>query len=542
MEEKPQKKNVRDSLAEQFIKILESNEPLQWVKTWSSGRYSLPYNGQSERRYNGINRMILMFKAMEMGWTDPRYYTFHQVSQMDGCKIRAGEKATAVEYWLVRDTKEKRSMTFSDCEKLLKDDPSRKEVEFYAYPKVAYVFNAAQVEGLKLLPQPERPPLEENKLADEIIKTMAENMEVRLIYGGNEAYYRPDTDSVHLPPRDSFFSTDDLTSTTLHELAHATSSPTRLDRPITGYYQDPESYAKEELFAELASVYASAELGLKMSDSVINNHAAYVQHWIAAIKENSNVLFTALKEADKIADYLIEKGRVQELKEKLTLAAQVPKIAPETASQIHPGEALYLVDDTTYLHVQPTEGGWDYSLYDKESKKLLDGGVIETATIEESPVRSLAGAVRTEVFAIQGMTPTSVVYSDPVILEELQAAQIHDGAMSYEIWQLKDTPENKALLFSDYAYASLYRLTESRYDKVYEARAGKDDSTLDQIYYRFNVNHPADFQGHSLSMSDVVVLNNNGQRTAWYCDTLGFREVPGFIKAQNQTEKRGRAR
>ena len=136
MEEKPQKKNVRDSLAEQFIKILESNEPLQWVKTWSSGRYSLPYNGQSERRYNGINRMILMFKAMEMGWSDPRYYTFHQVSQMDGCKIRAGEKATAVEYWLVRDTKQKKSMTFTEYEKLLKDDPSRKEVEFYAYPKV----------------------------------------------------------------------------------------------------------------------------------------------------------------------------------------------------------------------------------------------------------------------------------------------------------------------------------------------------------------------------------------------------------------------
>ena len=187
MEEKPQKKNVRDALAEQFIKILESNEPLQWVKTWSSGRFSLPYNGQTERRYNGINRMILMFKAMELGWTDPRYYTFHQVSQMDGCKIRAGEKATAVEYWLVRDTKEKRSMTFSEYEKLLKDDPSRNEVEFYAYPKVAYVFNAAQVEGLKLLPQPEWPPLEENQLADEIIKTMAENMEVKLIYGGNEA-------------------------------------------------------------------------------------------------------------------------------------------------------------------------------------------------------------------------------------------------------------------------------------------------------------------------------------------------------------------
>lgn len=442
-EEKQQRKSVRDAFAEKFISILESNEPLQWVKGWSSGGYSLPYNGQTERRYNGINRMILMFKAMEMDWSDPRFYTFNQVSQMDGCKIRAGEKATAVEYWLVRDTKEKRSMTFSEYEKLLKDDPSRKEVEFYAYPKTAYVFNAAQVEGLQLLHQPERPPLEENKLADEIIKTMSENMEVRLIYGGNEAYYNPATDTVHLPPRDSFYTVEDYASTCLHELAHATSAPSRLDRHVVGYHQNPELYAKEELFAEIASTYASAEIGLEVSDSVINNHAAYVQHWLKAIKENHNVLFTAIKEADKIADYLIEKGRVAELKEKLSLAAEAP---------------------------QQLEG------------------------------------------------------------------------MSYEIWQLKDAPENKALLFSDYTYASLFRLDESRYDKVYEARAGADDDSLGSIYYKFNVNHPEDFKGHSLSMSDVVVLNDNGKKTAFYVDRIGFREVSNFCRQPQQVEKRGRAR
>ena len=78
-DEKQQRKSVRDSFAEKFISILESSEPLQWVKGWSSGQFSLPYNGQTERRYNGINRMVLMFKAMEMGWSDPRYYTFKQV-------------------------------------------------------------------------------------------------------------------------------------------------------------------------------------------------------------------------------------------------------------------------------------------------------------------------------------------------------------------------------------------------------------------------------------------------------------------------------
>ncbi len=199
MEEKQQRKSVREQFAEKFISILESEKPLEWVKGWGSQGVSLPYNGETGRRYNGINRMVLMFQGLEKGWSDPRYYTFHQVSRMDGCMIRAGEKATAVEYWLVWDTKEKRSLTFNEYEKLLKLDPSRKENEFRVYAKTAHVFNAAQVEGLEPLPQAARSPLEENKLADEVIKTMSENMEVRLVYGGEEAFYRPSTDTVHPP-------------------------------------------------------------------------------------------------------------------------------------------------------------------------------------------------------------------------------------------------------------------------------------------------------------------------------------------------------
>ena len=183
-----QRKTVRDEFAEKFINILESDQPLQWTKEWSTGNYSLPYNGETGRRYNGINRFILMFQALEKGYSDPRYYTFKQVSEMEGCKVRAGEKAIAVEYWLLWDSKEKRSLTFQQYAQLRRDNPDRKEEEFRPYPKTAYIFNAAQIDGLQPLPQLEHLPLEENRLADEVIKTMAENMEVRLIYGGDEAY------------------------------------------------------------------------------------------------------------------------------------------------------------------------------------------------------------------------------------------------------------------------------------------------------------------------------------------------------------------
>lgn len=122
---------------------------------------------------------------------------------------------------------------------------------------------------------------------------------------------------------------------------------------------------------------------------------------------------------------------------------------------------------------------------------------------------------------------------------ESQMPKGFQGA-TYEIWQLKDIPENRPILFADYAFASLYRLTESRYSQVYEATANGDTDSLDKIFMKYNIDRPADFTGHSLSKSDIVVINQNGKKTAHYVDTWGFHEVKGFIKTKKQAEKRGR--
>lgn len=123
------------------------------------------------------------------------------------------------------------------------------------------------------------------------------------------------------------------------------------------------------------------------------------------------------------------------------------QISPQhpTRMEGNEGEALYLVDDTVYLHVQPTDEGWDYSLYDKATRKLIDGGILEPADVEASPVSSLAGAVRTEVFALQGMTPTKVVYDDFAVLDALLAVD------TYEIYQLKNEDSTALLRFESYA-------------------------------------------------------------------------------------------
>ena len=98
------------------------------------------------------------------------------------------------------------------------------------------------------------------------------------------------------------------------------------------------------------------------------------------------------------------------------------------------------------------------------------------------------------------------------------------------------------MIFSEYAVASMFRLTENRYDKVYEGTIDPSVDSLDKIYYQFNVNHPKDFRGHSLSVSDVVVLNQDEKRIGWYCDSFGFQELKDFCKTAYTTETKGRCR
>ena len=326
----------------------------------------------------------------------------------------------------------------------------------------------------------------------------------------------------------------------------------------------------------------------------------------------------------------------------------------EEVSATQTDEALYLVDGSVYLHVQHTDGGWDYSLYDKESKKLLDGGVIDSSAIEDSPVASVAGAVRTEVFAIQGMTPTKVTFADMEILEDLQEAQITPPLDSEQITGAVAVPTDAAdnmlpeleqavpmpdptltvddmrsygyldsdmlplskdravellehditvyMLYPDNAEEmvfeaediikhdgmfgitrpdwdavkghipprdveqrflnsptdsmAIYQLRRdapvelrfanpgslaappdpANYEAVYTREVYPDDDTgriLENFYYIFNDERPGDFVGHSLSVSDIVALKQDGKVSYHYCDSVGFQELPAFQKTEN---------
>lgn len=105
----------------------------------------------------------------------------------------------------------------------------------------------------------------------------------------------------------------------------------------------------------------------------------------------------------------------------------------------------------------------------------------------------------------------------------------------YEIYQLTADPANAKLLFTSYdgVHADGMTINRSNYELKYSAPF-TPDTTLDSIYDQFNINRPADFTGHSLSVSDIVVLHRNGQDTAHYVDSIGFADVPEFLTEQTQ--------
>ena len=116
-----------------------------------------------------------------------------------------------------------------------------------------------------------------------------------------------------------------------------------------------------------------------------------------------------------------------------------------------------------------------------------------------------------------------------------QAQTAEQDKDSFSIYQLKRGAETRDLRFEPYdrLQATGHAVDRANYELIYTVPLAPDTS-LEDIYTRFNLDHPADFKGHSLSVSDIVVLHQNGKDTAHYVDSIGYQEVPEFFKEQAQ--------
>ncbi len=129
---------------------------------------------------------------------------------------------------------------------------------------------------------------------------------------------------------------------------------------------------------------------------------------------------------------------------------------------------------------------------------------------------------------------SNVVIDDPSLAEKvryiLNPSQCKKDHGSYEIYQLKDIPENRDIHFERFSYLEKRGIAVSakNYNAVYSGKLSAGE-TLDSIYERFNLHHPDDFRGHSLSVRDVVVIHKNDKDIPFYVDAFGFRQVPEFF-------------
>jgi antirestriction protein ArdC len=112
---------------------------------------------------------------------------------------------------------------------------------------------------------------------------------------------RASLDFIQMLPDEAFHSPEQRAVVVLHELAHASGHPTRLNRDLSGGFGSA-AYAKEELRAELTSVAVGSMIGLSCD---IPNHGSYVQSWIGVLKQDRREIFHAAADAQRIADYIL---------------------------------------------------------------------------------------------------------------------------------------------------------------------------------------------------------------------------------------------
>lgn len=114
---------------------------------------------------------------------------------------------------------------------------------------------------------------------------------------------------------------------------------------------------------------------------------------------------------------------------------------------------------------------------------------------------------------------------------------------SYDIYQIREGNAYHSLRFANLSELEHMRqpVQKSNYEQIYTGTLSKNSTdeqsshteVLESLYEKFNLQHPADYRGHSLSVSDVVVLHENGRDTAYFCDSIGFKEVPEFLQEEN---------
>ena len=262
---------------------------LPWHR--STGNIMRPVNIASKKAYGGINVLALWATADERNFSAGVWGSYRQWLEA-GAQVRKGEKATFVVFYK---------------ELAVAADPETGDAETATrlLARATPVFAAEQVNGYQA-PVSDAPPITAVTRLEQAEAFVAATG-AAIHHGGDRAYYRPSTDSIHLPPRDAFIDTPTSTpaesyySTLCHELTHWTSAEPRCNRQLGKRFGD-QAYAMEELVAELGAAFLCADLRITAEPRV--DHAQYLASWLSVLKTDKKAIFTAASKASEAAAFL----------------------------------------------------------------------------------------------------------------------------------------------------------------------------------------------------------------------------------------------
>ena len=262
-----------------------------WLKPWNAehaaGRITRPLRAGGQP-YKGINVLMLWASAMTQNFAAPIWMTFQQAKELKA-NVKKGSKGSLVVY-ANRITKTETA-----------EDGGENERNIH-YMKGYTVFNVEQIEGLPThfyaTAAPPLDPVQRIETADQFFA----NTGADIRHGGNQAYYAAESDYVQMPPFVSFTDAESYGSTLAHEMTHWTKHPSRLDRNLGRKKFGDEGYAREELVAEIGAAFLCCDLGITPEPR--DDHAAYLGHWLAVLKEDKRAVFQAAAHAQRAVDYL----------------------------------------------------------------------------------------------------------------------------------------------------------------------------------------------------------------------------------------------
>ena len=418
-----------------------------------------------------------------------------------------------------------------------------KEITIPAF-KVVSVFDVSQTEGREI------PNIAVNMLTGDVEhykdvfaaleKTSPVPVGFEKIEGGAHGYYHLEDKRIAL---DEGMSELQTLKTLIHEIAHAKLHDIDLNAPLEDLENRPDRRTRE-VQAESIAYTVCQHYGLDTSDYSFG----YVAGWSAGrelseLKSSlETIRSTAAEIINSIDEHIAELQKAQEQEQ----TSEVQEIGQDAPPQEQPEIP---VPDTTISIKEMQDYGysWDgmFPLKQEAAERLFTQYGIEVFRIyedgTEGAVTSLTDlqehAEKGGLFGVEKET-WEALHEYNAMKQQLRESEPTKEALllygkedSYGIYQLAHGDATRDLRFEPYdrLQATGHTVDRANYELIYTAPLTAD-ITLNSIWEKFNIDHPKDFKGHSLSISDIVVLHQNGKNTAHYVDSIGFQKVPEFLQ------------